>query len=88
MFPEETHVKILQQLDELESEVYGVYRKVERLRAGLQRQWKALPSGERWSEERHSASLFAAVSQQAAASPQSAGAVARADGRVTGDDRA
>jgi hypothetical protein len=51
MFPEETHVKIVKQLDDIESEVFRLYRKTERLRLELQRKWRVLPSGQRWSEE-------------------------------------
>ena len=52
MFPEETHVKIVKRLDEIECELFGLYRKLESLRLGLQDQWKVLPSGERWTKER------------------------------------
>jgi hypothetical protein len=50
MFPEETHQKIVKQIDEIEADMYGLYRKLERLRLGLQRQWHVLPSGDRWSQ--------------------------------------
>lgn len=50
MFPEETHQKIVKQIDEIEADMYGLYRKLERLRLELQRQWHVLPSGARWSQ--------------------------------------
>lgn len=53
MFPDERHVKIVKQIDEMEAEAFGLYRRMERLRLGLQEQWKVLPSGERWTKERH-----------------------------------
>jgi hypothetical protein len=52
MFPEETHVKILQRIDAIEAEMFGIYRRLERLRLDLQAKWRVLPSGARWSEER------------------------------------
>lgn len=58
MFPEETHVKILKRIDAIEAEMFGIYRKLERLRLDLQQQWRALPSGARWSERSHAASEF------------------------------
>jgi hypothetical protein len=53
MFPEETHVKIVKRIDDLEAELYRVYRSLERLRLDLQAQWKVLPSGGRFSEDEH-----------------------------------
>lgn len=52
MFPEETHQKIVQRLDRLEAEIFRTYKSIERVRLDLQRQWRVLPSGERWTEER------------------------------------
>ena len=49
MFPDETHQKIVKQIDEIEAELHGLYRKLARLRQGLQRQWHVMPSGQRWS---------------------------------------
>ena len=60
MFPDETHVKILRRIDAIESEMFGLYRKMERLRLDLQRAWKVLPSDERWTEERQNASEHSA----------------------------
>jgi hypothetical protein len=57
MFPEETHVKIVKRIDEMEAEAYGLYRRLERLRLDLQAQWKVLPSGERWSQYTHDESV-------------------------------
>ena len=57
MFPEETHQKIVKQIDDIEADIHRCYRSLERLRLDLQRQWRVLPSGERWTEnhdERHS----------------------------------
>ncbi len=52
MFPEETHQKIVKHVDDLEAELFCLYRKVARLRLGLQRQWQVLPSGPmKWSKE-------------------------------------
>lgn len=44
MFPEETHVKIVKRIDEIEADMYRLYRKLERLRLDLQAQWRVLPS--------------------------------------------
>lgn len=60
MFPEETHVKILRRLDAIEAELFGLYRRLEGLRLDLQREWRALPNGARWSERSHAASAFSA----------------------------
>ena len=60
MFPEETHVKILKEIDSIEAEMHTLYGRLARLRLGLQRQWRALPSGERWNEQRQSESDYAA----------------------------
>ena len=43
MFPEETHAKIVKQIDDIECEMYGLYRKLERLRLNLQQQWNVKP---------------------------------------------
>lgn len=51
MFPEERHVKIIRRIDEIEAELYGLYRRLARLRLDLQREWRVLPSGQRWSEQ-------------------------------------
>jgi hypothetical protein len=50
MFPEETHVKIVRQMDEIECELFRLYRKLERLRLGLQEQWAVMPDGSRWTK--------------------------------------
>lgn len=52
MFPDETHQEIVKRIDALESSAFTLYRQLESLRLELQRQWKVLPSGERWSEQR------------------------------------
>lgn len=51
MFPEETHVKIVKRIDQLEADAYRLYRQMERLRLELQEQWKVLPDGSRWSQK-------------------------------------
>ena len=56
MFPEETHQKIVKQMDDIEAELFGLYRKLERLRLSLQERWRVLPSGEKWTPARHSES--------------------------------
>jgi hypothetical protein len=61
MFPDERYVKIVRRIDQLESQLYGTYRALERLRLDLQREWKVLPSGERWNERSHAASELSAV---------------------------
>jgi hypothetical protein len=58
MFPEETHEKIVKQVDEVEADLFRLYRKLMRLRLGLQRQWRVLPNGERWTERSHQASDY------------------------------
>lgn len=58
MFPEETHQKIVQQIDEVECELFRLYRKLQRLRLGVQRQWHVLPSGEQWTKEKQEASDY------------------------------
>lgn len=65
MFPEERHVAILKRIDSIECELFNLYRKMERLRLDLQREWRALPSGARWSERSHAASEFSASSAAA-----------------------
>jgi hypothetical protein len=50
MFPEERHVKVVRRIDEMEADIYSLYRKIMRLRLDLQREWHVLPSGARWSE--------------------------------------
>jgi hypothetical protein len=50
MFPDERHIKIVQRIDAMEAEMFRLYRRMERLRLDLQREWKVLPSGGRWSE--------------------------------------
>lgn len=52
MFPEETHVKIVKRIDEMESDVFSLYRRLARLRLDLQAQWHVLPSDERWSKDK------------------------------------
>ena len=52
MSPEETHIKILKQIDDAEFDMYRLYCKVTRLRLSLQAQWRVLPSGARWTIER------------------------------------
>lgn len=59
MFPED-HTKIVKRIDELESQLYGVYRALESLRMGLQRQWHVLPSGKRWTQQAHDESQLSA----------------------------
>ena len=49
MFPEETHVEIVRQIDEAEAKAFTLYRSIARLRLSLQRQWHVLPTGERWT---------------------------------------
>ena len=66
MFPEESHQKIVRRLDQMEAEVYGLYRKLENLRLDLQKQWKVLPNGERWTERGHAASQFSGTSVESA----------------------
>lgn len=51
MFPEETHIKIVKQLDEIEADLFGCYRRLERLRLTLQDQWRVLPTGLCWTPE-------------------------------------
>lgn len=55
MFLDEHHIKLVQHLDATEAELYRIYRQIERLRLDLQREWRVLPSGGRWSEEAHEA---------------------------------
>lgn len=55
MFPEESHVKIVKRIDELEADVYTVYCRLQRLRLDLQAQWRVLPSDDRWTPEKHEA---------------------------------
>jgi len=50
MFPEQTHVKILRRIDDLEADAYRTYRALARLRLELQTQWRALPSGQTWTQ--------------------------------------
>jgi hypothetical protein len=52
MFPEETHVKIVKRIDDMEAEMFQLYRRLMRLRLDLQAQWRVLPSGARWSHEK------------------------------------
>jgi hypothetical protein len=61
MFPDERYVKILRRIDEIECDLYRQYRRIERLRLDLQREWKVLPNGERWTERSHAASEFSAA---------------------------
>lgn len=70
MFPEKTHIKIVRRIDEVEADLFRLYRKLERLRLDLQQQWKVLPSGERWSERSHAASEFSASSAFAPRPPE------------------
>jgi hypothetical protein len=53
MFPQETHQKIVAQMDEIEAELFRLYRKLERLRLSLQREWRVLPSGATWTQAVH-----------------------------------
>lgn len=46
MFPEETHARIVQRLDEIEADMFRIYRSLERLRLSLQEQWRVSPSDE------------------------------------------
>jgi Txe/YoeB family toxin of Txe-Axe toxin-antitoxin module len=55
MFPEETHQKIVKRIDEIEVEMFEIYRRLERLRLDLQEQWRVLPSGARWTQEKKDA---------------------------------
>ncbi len=64
MFPDETHLKVIRRIDELEAEVYSMYRKIARFRLGLQRQWRVLPSGERWTEQAQAAAESAPEAAQ------------------------
>jgi len=68
MFPEETHQQIVERIDQIESEVYAIYRKLERFRISLQEKWRVLPSGEKWTPARHNESelsQFPASTKQA-----------------------
>ena len=51
MFPEETHQKIVKQIDDVEADLFRLYRRLARLRMDLQRDWRVLPSGDRWTRE-------------------------------------
>lgn len=51
MFPEETHRKIVRQIDAIEADMFGLYRKLASLRLQLQRDWRVLPSDQRWSAQ-------------------------------------
>lgn len=44
---------IVKRIDEIEAEMCGLYRSLERLRLDLQAQWRVLPSGERWTHDKH-----------------------------------
>lgn len=57
MFPQENQERIVKELDEIEADLYRIYRKIERFRGRLQEQWKVLPSGDKWTPERHLLSL-------------------------------
>lgn len=60
MFPDEHHLKIVRRVDEIEADIFQLYRRIERLRLDLQREWRVLPSGGRWSKEAHEASEHSA----------------------------
>jgi len=62
MFPYEHYVEIVRRIDTLEADFYRLYRALERLRLDLQREWKVLPSGARWSESGQDASAYAELS--------------------------
>ncbi len=59
-FPVERHQQIVARIDQIECDLYGLYRALERLRLDLQREWRVLPSGERWNEARQDASELSA----------------------------
>jgi len=52
MFPEETHQRIIKDIDNIEGQMFALYRSLNRLRLNLQSQWRVLPSGEKWNQER------------------------------------
>lgn len=60
MFPEDTNEAIVKKLDQMEAESYRIYRAMQRLRLHLQERWKVLPTGERWSQEKHDATEYPA----------------------------
>jgi len=60
MFPEETHIKIVQRINDLEAKLFGIYRGLESLRLDLQNYWHVLPSGSRWTEANSEATRYSA----------------------------
>lgn len=60
MFPDEHHVQIVKRIDDMEADLFRIYRRLERLRLDLQREWRVLPSGQRWSESTQDASEHSA----------------------------
>jgi hypothetical protein len=50
MFPQQRHQQIVKRIDEIEADMFGLYRKLARLRLDLQSEWRVLPSDKRWSE--------------------------------------
>lgn len=44
--------EIVKALDRIEEQIHSQYCALARIRLELQRQWRVLPSGERWTEAR------------------------------------
>lgn len=51
MFPNERHQQIVKRIDDIEADIFRLYNRLAQLRLELQREWKVLPGGNRWSEE-------------------------------------
>lgn len=52
MFPDETRVRWIRDLDHIEADLYSLYLRLERVRLELQREWHVLPNGEHWTPEK------------------------------------
>lgn len=63
MHPSERQLKIVQRIDRLEADACRVYRALESLRLELQAEWRVLPDGTKWTEEKHEATRYSAKEQ-------------------------
>lgn len=52
------HQGIVAEIDSIEADLYGLYRRLESLRLQLQREWRVLPSGAPWNEAKQASTRF------------------------------
>jgi len=52
MSREQTHQSIVANIDAIEADLFGLYRRLQALRVHLQNEWRVLPSNEPWTADK------------------------------------